>query len=186
MHKVDVNGLISAAQSLLHAGEQRVDRHQGALDDRGQEHESHGDADDGVQYAEDLSLARERRLVAVADGGDDGAGEEKGLAEAPRRDARAVFKDGHSAVVGLHHVEHERLEVGVLHIVLVEEGLLAEYQLLRFGRLDRTLDGGEHRRPEGQVEEEEHTFSDTIWMYESSALLRSPIVFTYPDPGASN
>ena len=160
MHKVHIDGLIFVAELGVHAGEQRVYRHQGALDDRCQEHKGHWDADDGVQYAEDLALAREWRLVAVTDSGDNGAGKEEGLAKAPGGDARAVSEDGHSAVVGLYHVEHELHEVGVSHVVLFEEGLLPGYQLLRFSRLDRSLDGGEHRCAEGQVEEEEHTFSD--------------------------
>ena len=174
MHKVHVDGLISVPQAVVHASEQGIDRHEGALHDRGQEDEGHGDADDCVQDAEDLALARERRLVAVADGGDHGAGEEERLAKAPRGDAGTVSEDGHPAVVGLHHVEHELLEVVVLHVVLFEEGLLPGYQLLRFGRLDWALDGGEHRCPESQVEKEEHAYTSLTEYVYREKLLKCP------------
>jgi len=92
--------------------------------------------------------------VAVADGGEDRAREEDGLAEGPVGRHREVADGGDAPAVGLDDARDEVLQVGVGQALLValQELVAARSELVDQALLVRVLDGGEDGGADEQVD----------------------------------
>lgn len=66
MSGVNVHWLIDVAESTLKPSPGVVDGDEEPLDDRREKDQRHGDAEEGVEYAEDFALTGQRGLVAIA------------------------------------------------------------------------------------------------------------------------